>query len=176
MKKSTPMVYLLIIINCMFMYAALLVSHEWNVPTLKTLESFGALKVGAISNSLILHMFLHGSLLHIFMNMMALLTYGKSCEKTLGSFKFLFIYLLCGIGSGLGFLHYSSPDIVAVGASGAICGLIGVKLIEHLVSKTKTNDIELHSVVIDIVMITGMSFIPCVLYWAFIWFFKWNCN
>ena len=56
------------------------------------------------------HMFMHGNLAHIFVNMFALWMFGSSVESILGSKNFLFFYLTCGLGaavSQLVFLYYN---------------------------------------------------------------------
>ena len=56
------------------------------------------------------HMFMHGNLPHILVNMFALWMFGSSVESILGSKKFLFFYLTCGLGaavSQLAFLYYN---------------------------------------------------------------------
>lgn len=47
------------------------------------------------------HMFLHGSLGHIFMNMFALWMFGSILENVWGPKKFLTFYLLCGLGAAV---------------------------------------------------------------------------
>jgi len=56
------------------------------------------------------HMFMHGNLPHILVNMFALWMFGSSVESILGSKNFLFFYLTCGLGaavSQLAFLYYN---------------------------------------------------------------------
>ena len=56
------------------------------------------------------HMFMHGNLPHILVNMFALWMFGSSVESILGSKNFLFFYLTCGLGaavSQLVFLYYN---------------------------------------------------------------------
>lgn len=52
---------------------------------------------------LITYMFMHddGSFSHLFFNMFSLLMFGPLLERTLGSKRFLFYYLSCGLGAGL---------------------------------------------------------------------------
>ena len=50
---------------------------------------------------LVTYMFMHGGLEHIFFNMFALWMFGCVVENTWGPRKFLFYYLVCGIGAGL---------------------------------------------------------------------------
>lgn len=47
------------------------------------------------------YMFLHGSFTHMFFNMFALFMFGRTIELVMGSQRFLFFYLSCGIFAGL---------------------------------------------------------------------------
>lgn len=68
------------------------------------------------------HMFMHGSLGHLFFNMFSLWMFGKILENYWGPKRFLLFYLLCGIAAA--FAQQIMGDfVVAVGASGAIMGL-----------------------------------------------------
>lgn len=70
-------------------------------------------------------MFLHGSFLHILVNMVALWSIGMPIEREIGSKKFLKLYLISGLGgAGLVMLLQDSTS-VTIGASGAILGLLG---------------------------------------------------
>lgn len=78
--------------------------------------------------------FLHANFMHLFFNMFALYTFGSFLEsyfiKNLGSFEgslyFFLIYFISLItGSLLTILfHYRDPNYVAVGASGAVSGIV----------------------------------------------------
>jgi membrane associated rhomboid family serine protease len=71
-------------------------------------------------------MFLHGGWLHIIGNMWVLAIFGDNVEDRMGPLRFLAFYFLCGIAAGI--LHVIiNPDsrIPAVGASGAIAGVMG---------------------------------------------------
>ncbi len=61
--------------------------------------------------------------------MLALMDYGRKLEQRIGSLGFTLFYLVAGILSGACILYFGSPEALAVGASGAICGLIGADLI-----------------------------------------------
>ncbi|MBL8007305.1 MAG: rhomboid family intramembrane serine protease [Ignavibacteria bacterium] len=78
--------------------------------------------------------FLHADFMHLFFNMFALFTFGTFLEsffvQSLGTFSgsiyfFLiyFISLICGSLLTVVF-HYNNPEYVAVGASGAVSGIV----------------------------------------------------
>lgn len=72
--------------------------------------------------------FLHGGLVHIGFNMMALKVIGPQVEQIYGLKKYLAIYFSSAIGGSL--LSYMfSPESVSVGASGAVFGLLGAMLV-----------------------------------------------
>jgi len=71
------------------------------------------------------YMFLHGGLMHLIINMFVLSMFGGEIEYALGSKRFLFYYLLCGVGSGVVTSIFLSDSLIpVVGASGAIYGLL----------------------------------------------------
>lgn len=47
------------------------------------------------------YMFLHGGFMHLFFNMFALLMFGRTIELSMGSARFLFYYISCGIFAAL---------------------------------------------------------------------------
>jgi len=76
------------------------------------------------------YLFLHGSFMHLFFNMLGLWFLGRDLENIWGKNKFLKYYFIVGIGSGILTVLYNiqyvnSYDIrPVVGASGAIYGLL----------------------------------------------------
>lgn len=50
---------------------------------------------------LITYMFMHGGFLHVFFNMFAVWMFGRILEQVWGPKRFLFYYLVCGIGAGV---------------------------------------------------------------------------
>lgn len=73
--------------------------------------------------------FLHGGFLHLALNMLGLWEAGKQLNRLHGNFQFLLIYLASALtGSALS-LHFSSQQSVAVGASGAVFGVLGALLV-----------------------------------------------
>ncbi|MBI5697437.1 MAG: rhomboid family intramembrane serine protease [Thaumarchaeota archaeon] len=74
--------------------------------------------------------FLHGGALHLGGNMLFLWIFGDNIELKFGRLKFLGIYLVWGIGAGLvHILGDINSAVPAVGASGAISGVLGAYLI-----------------------------------------------
>ena len=47
------------------------------------------------------YIFMHGSWEHIFFNMFAVWMFGRIMEQVMGSQRFLFYYVVCGVGAGL---------------------------------------------------------------------------
>ncbi len=79
---------------------------------------------------LLTSMFLHSGVLHIAGNMLFLWIFGDNVEDFYGHFTYLFFYLFCGIGSGLLHVAFNMTSAVpALGASGAISGVMGAYLI-----------------------------------------------
>ena len=70
------------------------------------------------------YMFLHGSLMHIAFNMWCLWDLGRLCESLYGRWTFAAIYLITGVAGGLASVAWN-PQVLSVGASGAIFGLAG---------------------------------------------------
>jgi membrane associated rhomboid family serine protease len=70
--------------------------------------------------------FLHVSWTHLIFNMLSLLAFSGLLESNLGEIKFLIIYFASLVGGDLLslFIHRNHGDYTAVGASGAVCGVI----------------------------------------------------
>ena len=72
------------------------------------------------------HAFLHGSLLHMVMNMTILLALGRFVADRYGPNVILPLFLVSAVGGGLAFGLLSRGANPMVGASGAVFGFIGV--------------------------------------------------
>jgi membrane associated rhomboid family serine protease len=79
---------------------------------------------------LITSMFLHGGILHLLGNMLFLWIFGDNVEDFFGHFGYLLFYFVCGIVASLAhdFSDLSS-QLPALGASGAISGVMGAYLV-----------------------------------------------
>jgi membrane associated rhomboid family serine protease len=75
-------------------------------------------------------MFLHGGLMHLLGNMLFLYIFGDNIEDYFGHVGYLFFYLACGIGSGLVHVLFNwNSAVPAIGASGAISGVMGAYIL-----------------------------------------------
>lgn len=70
---------------------------------------------------------LHGSLIHLALNMYALWIIGPIVERWYGPIRFMLFYLACAAGGSVA--SFIASDVPAVGASGAIFGLFGLLLV-----------------------------------------------
>jgi membrane associated rhomboid family serine protease len=87
--------------------------------------------IGEIYNfqiwQLITYQFMHGGFFHILFNMFMLWMFGMELENILGSKKFLYYYLICGVAAGLAQLFIAplfSIPAPTIGASGAVYGVL----------------------------------------------------
>jgi membrane associated rhomboid family serine protease len=129
LQRTTPVVLNLIIINVLVWVAQLFFDRPngdlSNFIALYPYDS-GFFK----PYQLVTHMFAHASydssggivLMHILFNMYALWMFGSALERVWGPKRFLIFYLVCGLAAGVTQLFLS--DSAAVGASGAIMGLL----------------------------------------------------
>lgn len=132
-NRMTPVVKNLVIINVLVFLA------QSAMPKLEPLL-MGHYPLGANFEpwQVITHMFMHGSLTHIFFNMFALVVFGSALERAWGSKRFLQYYMLCGIGAffiyeaTVGYEVFQLTDSISfeglagrvVGASGCVYGLL----------------------------------------------------
>lgn len=73
---------------------------------------------------LITHAFLHGSLLHLLLNMVGLWFAGRIVERVLGTNRFLILYFVAAVSGGLAQIMLSGGGHPLIGASGAVCGVL----------------------------------------------------
>jgi len=76
--------------------------------------------------------FLHGGWLHIILNMWTLWIFGDNVEDRMGTWRFLLFYTACGIMSLMVHAYFNpSSRVPAIGASGAIAGVLGAYLLMY---------------------------------------------
>lgn len=140
--RRTPWVNLsLILINiCLFLYELGLGDglepfiETWGVvPARIDAALLGApgADTGALV-TLVTAMFLHGGLLHLGGNMLFLWIFGDNVEDRLGHVRYLLFYLISGVAANLAqVLVAPTSPIPAIGASGAIAGVLGAYFITY---------------------------------------------
>ena len=74
---------------------------------------------------LVSSVFLHSGIAHLGFNMLSLYFLGSFAEQAFGRGRFLALYLLSGLSGGLAYLYFGAFNQPAVGASGAIFGILG---------------------------------------------------
>jgi membrane associated rhomboid family serine protease len=85
---------------------------------------------GFIPLTIFTSMFMHGSFMHIFGNMLYLWIFGNNVEDILGRVRFLVFYLACGVIAALTHVLANPNSVVpTVGASGAVAGVLGAYIV-----------------------------------------------
>jgi rhomboid protease GluP len=141
--RDAPVTAMLIVANVVVFLieiAYALRAHElpgiFSMPLSALLATGGNYSVATVREvrveTLLASCFVHGGLLHIGFNMMALRNVGTLVERIVGPARMLPMYLLSGVVGAFAssFWHWAmGRALVSVGASGAICGLIGAALV-----------------------------------------------
>lgn len=107
-------------------------------------------------------MFLHGSVDHLFSNMLVLFFLGAMIEQEIGHVCYGIIYLLSGIGGNLASLYMkivSFNTAASLGASGVVFGMDGVLLALVLFSNRKLQNISAPRVFFMIVLSLYSGFV-----------------
>jgi membrane associated rhomboid family serine protease len=91
---------------------------------------------GPVYFTLLMSMFMHGSIMHLFGNMLFLWIFGDNVEDDLGHGRYVGFYLLTGLAASIThvistFAFGDNPFIPSLGASGAISGVMGGYLVLH---------------------------------------------
>lgn len=128
LSRSTPITFFLIITNTLLFLWMTLAGGSTQI---QTLLDFGAMFKPYVLRGdywrLVTPLFLHIGVMHLLMNMYALLVLGGVVERIYGSVRFFYLYLLAGIAGTLASLEFSTA--VSAGASGAIFGVSGIALV-----------------------------------------------
>ncbi len=78
----------------------------------------------------ITHMFMHGGFWHIFFNMYTLFIFGTVLERILGPKKFIFFYMVCGLGAAamqMGTQYLEMQSFLASDSQAAVQGIVALK-------------------------------------------------
>lgn len=116
-EKPTPVVTVLIA-ACVICYIPQLIG--FNVNAVLAVSPYS---LAYYPWQLVTAMFAHSSIEHLLMNMVSLWWLGTLLERMQGSIRFALVYLVSGVVGNLAFAFIGNG--YAVGASGAIFGLLG---------------------------------------------------
>jgi membrane associated rhomboid family serine protease len=127
-KNNIPVVTGLIITFNIAAYIVVMLLGKDNLFDISTMTSYyyGGLEGGGSFIKVFSSMFMHADITHILFNMYALFWLGLIGENILGKFFFAVSYVFTGICGGLAVIWFSPEQVITVGASGAIFGLMGV--------------------------------------------------
>lgn len=129
LNRLDTVTLLLMFINILaFMYEVFKLGFSLLIPSVVAnvdFASIGGLNSHTPIYSYITSMFLHGSIIHIFFNMTALMSIGLLIHHEFGSIVYIIGYFLSGIGANI-LSVIVMPETTTVGASGAIFGLFGM--------------------------------------------------
>jgi membrane associated rhomboid family serine protease len=107
-------------------------------------------------------MFLHGGWLHIISNLWALFIFGDNVEDRMGSGRYLVFYLVSGVVAGLAQVAADPlSQVPAIGASGAIAGVLGAYLVLYPSARVTT--------LVPLFFVPWFIEIPAVVYLG-VWF------
>jgi membrane associated rhomboid family serine protease len=133
-SRSFPLVnWMLIALNVLAFFMLLSLGREaevWvamlGVVPARLLQNPNLLELSTVFTS----MFLHGGWAHLIGNMLALYIFGDNVEDRLGSGRYLFFYLSCGLAAAIAHIGLN-PDspLPTIGASGAISGVLAAYLL-----------------------------------------------
>ena len=142
-SAEAPVTYVIFVINILLFVVSILATNKQggSLNLLGGVSSQVLLQFGARQSLMVLYgewwrlvmpIFLHIGLLHFGMNTLVLLDFGPRVESAYGSARFLFLYLFTGIFGNVASVAwnlYSSHGYgLGAGASGALCGLVGLLL------------------------------------------------
>ena len=99
-------------------------------------RTFGLIPTSVLSgkgySTFITSMFLHGGIFHLIGNMFFFWIFGDNVEDSLGHVRFLLFYIAVGVLAGVGHvLTNMQSDLPAIGASGAVSGVMGAYIIMY---------------------------------------------
>ncbi|WP_026918069.1 rhomboid family intramembrane serine protease [Gordonia shandongensis] len=133
-ESRAPMItYALIAVNVIIYLACALESGSIFDPRASTVMQYGALITGDDFDNeywrLVTSGFLHWSILHLAVNMLALYLIGADLERVFGPLRYMAVYGIGLLGGSAAVMAFEGGQVVTAGASGAIYGLMGALLV-----------------------------------------------
>ncbi len=126
LQNGKPWISISIFIFCVLMLIYTTLSGNGG----STIRAFGLSRSGILQGEyyrFLTSMFLHGGIMHLVSNGIFLYYFGVRAEYLLGRGRFLGLYLISGFCGGLFSILFH--DVLGIGASGAIYGIIGAMLL-----------------------------------------------
>ena len=120
--KKPIVTYIIIVLNLMVFLYGMLHSNDELINIFG--NNYELVQKGQFYR-LLTCMFVHGSIMHLLLNMYALYTIGPVVERYYGKSKYIFIYLVSGLLGSVFSSVFMSAGSISIGASGAIFGLLG---------------------------------------------------
>ncbi|MFB0525013.1 MAG: rhomboid family intramembrane serine protease [Phycisphaerae bacterium] len=134
-RERLPVITIAIILLCALVFLG---EIFWIADAEGFLRSFGFIAGQFFSVGLITSMFLHGGLIHLIGNMYFLWLFGDNVEDRFTRLGYVTFYLCCGIAASVTHSIFNwHSTIPAVGASGAISGVMGAYMIFYPVAMIK---------------------------------------
>ncbi len=87
-------------------------------------------------------MFVHFGISHLINNMLILFIMGVRAERLMGKLSFSISYILTGVVASACSLYFSDIYTFSAGASGAICGVLGMLIIYAVTNKGNANGLS----------------------------------
>ncbi len=103
---------------------------------------------------IVTYMFLHSGFEHLANNMVVLLFVGDNLERAIGKWRYLLIYFACGVIAGIVSLSYNilnGTNVVSVGASGAIFGVVGALAYIVILNKGRLEDLSSRQIILFVI-------------------------
>jgi membrane associated rhomboid family serine protease len=134
--RATPwLTYLLVVVliavfACQLMFATDLHALD---PSVRDLASAGGLNLNLVKAGqwfrILSAPFLHAGPIHLGMNVLILAIAGRILERYVGTAWFALVYLGSAVAGSLLSIVFNPPNMVSVGASGAIMGVVAAMLV-----------------------------------------------
>ena len=166
---SLPFMTMFIILANLLVLIGQFLLVEFNLEGyIQTLYLFGSVPTFVISQqaggalAAITSTFMHGGILHLAGNMLALWAFAQRVEDACGPWRFLAFYLLCGVAADIiSTMSRSTESIPGIGASGAVYGIMAAYLILFPRGQIK----------VLLFWGFGLARIPFRAYWVILFFF-----